>query len=65
MTIREFVSDIFNSSFPMDKYTLKDAATDLRNWKADEFDIPKGLTIRVLYEEMNRQIREYKELNEN
>ena len=60
----DFVCELFDSSREtIKKYTLRDAATDMRNLRIDakvdpEHPLPRGLSARYLYETINALIRE-------
>lgn len=59
----DFACEWFSSSRnTIKKYTLKDAAADMRNLRADakanpEYTLPLGLSARYLYETINALIR--------
>ena len=64
----EFVRQWLDGSpFIIEQYTMEDARGDLENLRIDEKvseeALPDGLTAEFLYEEVNRYIKRYNEIN--
>lgn len=59
MTIREFVENLYNQAQERPtRITLADAENDLRNFAADEWDLPEGMTAEAYMEAWNALVDE-------
>lgn len=64
-TMQEFVTEWLNgckTGTPA-SYSMDDARDDLQNMRADEFELPDGITEETLCEAVNWYIDEYRRLN--
>ncbi len=64
-TMQKFVTEWLNScgTGTPESYSIDDARDDLRNMRADEMDLPDGITEESLCEAANWYIDEYRRLN--
>lgn len=64
-TMQKFVTEWLNScpTGTPESYSLTDARDDLRNMRADELELPDGITEESLHEAINWYIDEYRRLN--
>lgn len=65
MTVSEFVQDLFDSCMVTPVYmTINEAADDLDNFTAEEWDLPEGITPELYAEAWNALVQEQEEQEE-
>jgi len=63
-TAREFVNRLMDDAQDIPtEYTIEDARTDLRNFRAESWELPEDITDESLFEAMNEWVDEYRALN--